>query len=150
MDGLSGYPSRWILLGMLTALRGTWTFFVCVIRVYPVTQPSSDIFLDGYPPVKALDTTRITQCPSLADCIGGVLALGGGLEICFWRDGASDLCYPIAFRYYIYLLLVVSFSLFADPLPSKRVFHPVAQNPFFPARGGFPSFWGEVFHMRYR
>jgi len=65
MDGLSGYPSRWILLGMLTALRGTWTFFVCVIRVYPVTQPSSDIFLDGYPPVKALDTTRITQCPSL-------------------------------------------------------------------------------------
>jgi len=66
MDGLSGYPSRRILLGMLTALRGTWPFFVCVIRVYPVTQPSSDIFLDGYPPVKALDTTRITQCPSLS------------------------------------------------------------------------------------
>jgi hypothetical protein len=38
MDGLSGYPSRWILLGMLTALRGTWTFFVCVIRVYPVVR----------------------------------------------------------------------------------------------------------------
>jgi hypothetical protein len=78
----------------------------------------------------------------IADCIGGELALGGGLEICFWRDGTSDLCHPIAFRYNIYLLLVVSFSLFTDPLPSKRVFHPVAQNPFFPARRGFPSFWG--------
>jgi hypothetical protein len=50
---------------MLTALGGTWTFFVCVIRVSPDTHPSSDIFLDGYPPVKALDTTRITQWPSL-------------------------------------------------------------------------------------
>ena len=51
--------------GYANRIKRHLDFFVCVIRVYPVTQPSSDIFLDGYPPVKALDTTRITQCPSL-------------------------------------------------------------------------------------
>jgi hypothetical protein len=54
-----GYPSERIWLGKLAYLRKASTFLVCPIRIFRIIHPSRWIYLDGYPPPKGLDTTRI-------------------------------------------------------------------------------------------